>query len=102
MSKKAQNKGECDPFARSRESFEQMVSWLNGPQAPSTEAEMETRLFGRGMEVLRQLLEARLRVLSERERADLLRNKPGCGLRSDLSMAASRCLDARNVAARKV
>jgi hypothetical protein len=76
MSKKAQNNVERDPFARSRESFEQMVSWLNGPQAPSTEAEMETGLFERGMEVLRQLLEARLRVLSERERADLLRNKP--------------------------
>jgi hypothetical protein len=77
MSKKARITATREPFASARQSFDELIHWLSGPQAPRTEAAIEDGLFERGMEVLRQLLETKLQVLFERERVELLqRGKP--------------------------
>lgn len=58
-----------EAFGRSRELFEAVVGWLDGPEAAAlTHAELEAGLDERGREVLRRLLGDHLEVRADRER----------------------------------
>jgi hypothetical protein len=73
---KACSKSKIDAFSLARGQFDAMVRWLGGEgQVPQTHRELEMAVLERGTELLRQLLQARLDVLFERERADLARGQ---------------------------
>jgi hypothetical protein len=56
-------------FASARESFEDLVAWLESSEATSlTHGELEDHLDGRGRQLLRQLLQAQLDLRALRER----------------------------------
>jgi hypothetical protein len=61
--------GSGEVFASARESFEDLVVWLESSEAASlTHAEMEDELDGRGRELLRQMLQGQLDLRALRER----------------------------------
>ena len=84
MTRKAHPRCTCDPFSAPRAEFEEIVGWLGGDEVPQTEAEVEKAIGERGTELLRLLLQARLDVLFERERADLAERRlpPGTVVRA--------------------
>ena len=68
MAKKARPAVLCDPFVSARESFDELVVLLRGDAAPRTHAGLEETVIERGTELMRQLLQARVDLLFERER----------------------------------
>ena len=57
----AEARGDGDPFARSRESFEQIVGWLSAPETAGREhGDLEARLDSSGRELLCCLLQDHL------------------------------------------
>lgn len=69
--KKVQTRPKGDPFSGVRSSFDRIVHQLSGNEAPQTHSDLEAMLRQESAELTRQLLQARLEVLFERERADL-------------------------------
>lgn len=84
MTSKAQPPGACDPFSSARDQFDRLVGWLRSDEAPPTHGELEETILERGTELLRQLLQSRLDLLFERERAELARaaREPGVKVRA--------------------
>jgi hypothetical protein len=79
--RKAFPRSQVDAFSPAREQFEAMVQWLGGDQrVPQTHGELEQAILEEGTELLRQLLQARLQVLFERERADLAKRPRAEGM----------------------
>ena len=68
MAKKPRPAVPCDPFVSARESFDELVKLLGGDAAPRTHAGLEETVIESGTELMRQLLQARLDLLFERER----------------------------------
>ena len=65
----AQTTGEANPFAASRERFEQLVIELTSPEAlATTHSELEAVLHRKGMELLRQMYQDQLDLLTRRQR----------------------------------
>ena len=80
MTIQAQATGECDVFSSVREQFDEIVSHLANAE-PETLAKTEDYLHAEGMELHRRLVQARLDVLFERERAELTAQPPAKGIR---------------------
>jgi hypothetical protein len=75
MTIQAQATGECDAFLSARQQFDQIVARLASGE-PETLAKTEEYLHVEGLELQRQLLQARLDVLFERERVELAAHPP--------------------------
>jgi len=69
MARKARSDGARDPFSSARTKFESIVESLRDPTTV-TQAETERTVMEQGTELMRQLVQARLDLLFERERAD--------------------------------
>jgi hypothetical protein len=65
-----------DPFSRARAAFDRIVADFAGQDAPRTERGLEKALGVRVRKLGLELLQARFRVLFERERAELLASPP--------------------------
>jgi len=61
---------------QAREAFAEMVSWVGGPEAPMDHDALETGLATRGKELLRQLYQARLDLLSRAEAREAASRPP--------------------------
>ena len=83
MARKARSAGVSDPFSWARDKFESVVDSLRGT-APVTQAETERSVIEQGTELMRLLVQARLDLLFERERADHAgtAGKPGVEIRA--------------------
>lgn len=83
MARKARSDGAGDPFSSAREKFESIVDSLHGT-ATVTQAETERAVIGQGTELMRQLVQGRLDLLFERERANYARarRQPGVEMRA--------------------
>jgi hypothetical protein len=82
MARKARSDGAGDPFSSARDKFESMVDSLRGT-ATVTQAETERAVIEQGTELMRKLVQARLDLLFERERAHYAgsRREPGVEIR---------------------
>ena len=83
MTRKARSDGAGDPFSSARSEFERMIDSLRST-ASATQAETERAVIEQGTELMRQLVQARLDLLFERERADYAgaRREPGVEIRA--------------------
>jgi hypothetical protein len=68
MAREARPDAARDPFSSARGKFESMVEALSGT-APATQSETERGVVEQGTELMRQLMQARLDLLFQRERA---------------------------------
>src|SRR5882724_7017515 len=69
MTRRARHEVASDPFSRAREQFDEMVDLLGGVGAPTTHADLEDTVIKLGTVLMRKLIQARLDLLYERERA---------------------------------
>ena len=67
MGRKARPDGERDAFSSARDTFAEMVAMLSSEDA-STHADTEREVLAQGTELMRQLVQARLDLLFEREK----------------------------------
>jgi hypothetical protein len=71
MTREARQQPAVDPFDAPRAKLEELIGWLSGDSAPQQHGDLEDGIIAGGTELLRQLLQARLDLLFERERADM-------------------------------
>jgi hypothetical protein len=70
-SSKPQTRASIEPFRAARATLDEIVSNLSGDTAPRAHGDLEASIRQGTQELSRQLLQARLDVLFERERSDL-------------------------------